>query len=172
MNHSTSIMNSEPTLSREYLQGLVQMKKQAEHARNVEGVVKDIARKITAAAATGASCYLYEIQSLAGLEAHMLTEATTAYRNAQSTLTAVYNIVQRPSEAMSPKEAMFLQTKQRQQDQLSLPPTLAPLSITPEDIVQALKLRCPGCDVSYQEIWVDIAPATRVLKEGVYISWE
>lgn len=142
-------MNSEETLSREYLQSLVQVKKGADHAHHLGGLVKGIMQKIGAAAATGASCYLYEMKNvLADLEARMLSDATQSYRNAQNLL------------------------QQHRHHELPLPPTLAPRSITPEDIIQLLKLKCPGCDISYEETWVDIAPATRVLKKGVYISWE
>ena len=47
-------MYFEETMSREYLQGLVQMKKQADHARHIDEYVKKIAHKIGAAASTGA----------------------------------------------------------------------------------------------------------------------
>ena len=45
-------MYFEETMSRDYLQGLVQMKKQADHARHVSEIVKDIMQKIGAVAAT------------------------------------------------------------------------------------------------------------------------
>lgn len=162
-------------MSRHYLQGLVQMKKQADHARHVSEIVKDIMQKIGAVAATGASCYLYEMPNLVGIQEKLLGEATNAYRGAQGILTRLHT-VQMPASHMSQEEMRMiqagLQARHLQQVQLPLPHTLRPLPITIDDFVEALKLKCPGCDVAHQESWVDTAPGTRVLKNGIYISWD
>jgi hypothetical protein len=50
-----------------------------------------------------------------------------------------------------------------------LPPP--PPTITNEDLVTAFKLKFPDCDVSYQEIWVEVNPTNRVLKKGIVIDW-
>lgn len=141
-------MYFEETMSREYLQGLVQMKKRAEHERHVGELVKGVMQKIGAAAATGATCYLYEMQNLVDVEARMNLIANQNFQHAQNILQV------------------------HQYPKLPFPPTLAPLPITMDDIVNALKLKCPGCYVTHQESWLDIAPSTRVLKKGIYISWE
>ncbi len=168
-------MYFEETMSRDYLQGLVQMKKQADHARHVSEIVKDIMQKIGAVAATSASCYLYEMPNLVGIQENLLGEATNAYRGAQGILTRVHT-VQMPASHMSQQEMRMIQQQQQarhlQQLQLPFPPILTPLPITMDDIVEALKLKCPGCDVAHQESWVDTAPGIRVLKNGIYISWE
>lgn len=166
-------------MSREYLQGLVQMKKQADHARHIEECVKKITQKIGAAAATGATCYLYEMKDLEALESQMRLEATLNFQNAHAILRCAPPKPPMNSPGMSSKEQhMKYQQWQyemnafNQQQPLPLPPTLAPLTITAGDIVQALKLKCPGCDVAHQESWVDTAPGMRVLKTCIYISWE
>jgi hypothetical protein len=154
-------MYFEETMSREYLRGLVQMKKRAEHERHLGELVKGVMQKIGAAAATGATCYLYEMQSLVDVEARMNLIANQNFQNAQNSLRCM------PSHWQNSLTGMPHHCKQ-----LSLPPSLAPLPITMDDIVNALKLKCPGCDVAHQESWVDTAPGTRVLKSGIYISWE
>ena len=166
-------MYFEETMSRDYLQGLVQMKKQADHARHVSEIVKDIMQKIGAVAATGASCYLYEMPNLVGIQERLLGEATNAYRGAQGILTRLHTVQIMPASHMS-QQYGHGQARQppSQQVQLPLPHTLTPLPITIDDFVEALKLKCPGCDVAHQESWVDTAPGTRVLKNGIYISWE
>ena len=170
-------MYFQETMSREYLQGLVQMKKQAAHAQYLDELVKHIAQKIGAAASTGATCYLYEMKDLEALQSQMRLDATLAYQNAQFVLTgqALAMNVQhhRTPNANDWKQVHQSLARQVVQHQpLPLPPTLAPLTITAGDIVEALKLKCPGCDVAHQESWVDTAPGTRVLKSGIYISWE
>ena len=172
-------MYFEETMSRDYLQGLVQMKKQADHARHVSEIVKKITQKIGAAASTGASCYLYEIKDLDAVESQMQLEATLNFQNVQAFLRCAPPKRPMNSPGISPKERLMnLQQWQYEMDafnnssQTLLPPTLAPLPITMDDIVEALKLKCPGCDVAHQESWVDTAPGTRVLKNGIYISWD
>jgi hypothetical protein len=172
-------MYFEETMSREYLQGLVQMKKQADHARHIDEYVKKIAQKIGAAASTGATCYLYEMKDLVDLESKMRAEATGNFQGAQAILRCEPPKPPIYTAGMTPKEEHF-QYQQwlnemnafNQYQPLPLPPTLAPLTIIAGDIVEALKLKCPGCDVAHQESWVDTAPGTRVLKSGIYISWE
>jgi hypothetical protein len=160
-------MYFEETMSREYLQGLVQMKKKADYERHVDGLVKKIMEKIGAAAATGATCYLYEIEpnTFGNIEAEMRLEATLNFQNAQSILTGVVG-----------KRTVVTQqhvTQHLQRLQGLLPPTLWPLPITHVDIVEALKLKCPGCNVSYMENWQGIhAPIYEDYhKRGIYISW-
>jgi len=40
-----------------------------------------------------------------------------------------------------------------------------------EDVMEAIKLKCPDCKVSLEETWVDTAMNTRTLKKGILIDW-
>jgi hypothetical protein len=43
--------------------------------------------------------------------------------------------------------------------------------ITNDDLISALQLKFPDCGISYQEIWIDTHPNTRILKKGILIDW-
>jgi hypothetical protein len=142
-------MYFEETMSRDYLRGLVDAKKQADHEYHLGEVVKDVTQKIGAAASTGASCYLYDFSQVAVRESQMRQDAINNYHTAQRTLSSNTTFT------------------------INLPPTLAPRPIIPHDVVEALKVKCPGCVVSYQENWVQSPqPNTQQLKRDIYISWE
>lgn len=40
-----------------------------------------------------------------------------------------------------------------------------------EDLIIAFQNKFPGCNVSYQETWVDTSANTRVLTKGILIDW-
>jgi predicted patatin/cPLA2 family phospholipase len=42
---------------------------------------------------------------------------------------------------------------------------------TSEELVELLQKKYPGCDVSYNEEWVDTNSSTRVLQKGIVIDW-
>lgn len=46
-----------------------------------------------------------------------------------------------------------------------------PPVITNDDLISAFNRRFPDCDISYQEIWVDVNSNNRVLKKGIVIDW-
>ena len=46
-----------------------------------------------------------------------------------------------------------------------------PPAITTDDLVSAFQKRFPDCNISYQEIWVDVNSNNRVLKKGIVIDW-
>jgi len=43
--------------------------------------------------------------------------------------------------------------------------------ISNADLISAFQKKFPDCSVSYQEVWVDINPTSRVLKQGITIDW-
>ena len=43
--------------------------------------------------------------------------------------------------------------------------------ITNDDLVSAFQRKFPDCDISYQEVWVDINSNNRVLRKGITIDW-
>jgi len=45
------------------------------------------------------------------------------------------------------------------------------IQITTDELVSALKIKFPDCDVSYEETWVEISPGNKVLKKGIVINW-
>ncbi len=50
----------------------------------------------------------------------------------------------------------------------SYPP---PYIVTPEDIVEGLKAKFPGCDIEFSEEWVDVRPGVREHRSGIKIDW-
>ena len=44
-------------------------------------------------------------------------------------------------------------------------------SITTHDLVAAFKQKYPDCDVYYEETWVEVNSANKVLKKGIVINW-
>lgn len=46
-----------------------------------------------------------------------------------------------------------------------------PPILTNNDLVITFQRKFPDCDVSYQEIWIDMSPTNRVLKKGIVIDW-
>jgi hypothetical protein len=43
--------------------------------------------------------------------------------------------------------------------------------VTPDDIVEGLRAKFPGCDVLHSEEWVDIGPDAQVRRKGIKIDW-
>jgi hypothetical protein len=43
--------------------------------------------------------------------------------------------------------------------------------ITNDDLISAFQRRFPDCDISYQEVWVDVNSNNRVLRKGITIDW-
>jgi disulfide oxidoreductase YuzD len=46
-----------------------------------------------------------------------------------------------------------------------------PSTITTDDLIAAFQRKFPDCDVSYQEIWVEVDATNRVLKKGIVVDW-
>jgi hypothetical protein len=46
-----------------------------------------------------------------------------------------------------------------------------PYDVTPDDIVEGLKERFPGCDISHSEEWIDVRPGVREHRKGILIDW-
>jgi hypothetical protein len=46
-----------------------------------------------------------------------------------------------------------------------------PIVATNEDLIVAFQNKFPGCNVSYQEAWIDTSANTRVLTKGILIDW-
>jgi hypothetical protein len=46
-----------------------------------------------------------------------------------------------------------------------------PYIVTPDDIVEGLRVKFPGCDVVHSEEWVDIGPDAQVRRKGIKIDW-
>lgn len=44
-------------------------------------------------------------------------------------------------------------------------------NIPVEELVPLLNQKFPGCQVSYQETWVQSEPGIRILKKGIIIDW-
>lgn len=47
----------------------------------------------------------------------------------------------------------------------------AAYQVTPEDIVEGLKVKYPGCDVEFSEEWVETRPGVREHRSGIKIDW-
>ena len=43
--------------------------------------------------------------------------------------------------------------------------------VTPDDIVEGLKAKFPGCDVEFNEEWVETRPGVREHRSGIKIDW-
>lgn len=43
--------------------------------------------------------------------------------------------------------------------------------LTQEELVEELRIRFPGCNVSFKELWVDTRILTKELKRGYVIDW-
>lgn len=43
--------------------------------------------------------------------------------------------------------------------------------VTPNDIVEGLKVKYPGCDVEFSEEWVETRPGVREQRSGIRIDW-
>jgi hypothetical protein len=43
--------------------------------------------------------------------------------------------------------------------------------LTDAELVAGFFTRFPGCNIYYQEDWVESGPTTRVLKKGIVIDW-
>jgi hypothetical protein len=43
--------------------------------------------------------------------------------------------------------------------------------VTPDDIVEGLKAKYPGCDVEFSEEWVETRPGVREHRSGIRIDW-
>lgn len=43
--------------------------------------------------------------------------------------------------------------------------------VTPDDIVEGLRVKFPGCDVVHSEEWVDVRPGVREHRKGILIDW-
>lgn len=48
---------------------------------------------------------------------------------------------------------------------------VTPHVITNKDLISAFEKKFPGCDISYQENWIDIDSNKKVLKKGIVIDW-
>jgi hypothetical protein len=46
-----------------------------------------------------------------------------------------------------------------------------PYIVTPDDIVEGLRAKFPGCDVVHSEEWVDVRPGVREHRKGILIDW-
>ena len=43
--------------------------------------------------------------------------------------------------------------------------------VTPDDIIEGLRAKFPGCDVRHLEEWVDVSPGLREHRKGILIDW-
>jgi hypothetical protein len=43
--------------------------------------------------------------------------------------------------------------------------------VTPDDIIDGLKVKFPGCDLEFSEEWVDVRPGVREHRAGIRIDW-
>ena len=43
--------------------------------------------------------------------------------------------------------------------------------LSTEELIAELRIRFPGCNVSFQEVWVDTRILTKELKRGFVIDW-
>jgi hypothetical protein len=43
--------------------------------------------------------------------------------------------------------------------------------VTPDDIIDGLKAKYPGCDIEFSEEWVETRPGVRVHRSGIRIEW-
>jgi hypothetical protein len=43
--------------------------------------------------------------------------------------------------------------------------------VTPDDIVEGLKSKFPGCDIEFSEEWVETRPGVREHRSGIRIDW-
>jgi hypothetical protein len=156
-------MENQPILTREYLQGMVAMKKKELREQYIGQLVESILHRIRAAASTGATCYLYDSSGISSIEQQMQGQAQNTFRNNQQNL------------GINPYENRKVSVHPNSIIPAPLPAMLAPSPITNADLVEALKVKCPGCYVDYQEQWVNIEVGpgreTRELKKGIYIDW-
>jgi hypothetical protein len=47
----------------------------------------------------------------------------------------------------------------------------AAYEVTPDDLVEGLRAKFPGCDVVHSEEWVDVRPGVREHRKGILIDW-
>jgi hypothetical protein len=50
----------------------------------------------------------------------------------------------------------------------TFPPEYIP---TADDMIQGFKIKFPGCDVSYTEVWEETKPGVKTQKKGILIDW-
>jgi hypothetical protein len=43
--------------------------------------------------------------------------------------------------------------------------------VTPDDMIDGLKAKFPGCDLEFSEEWVETRPGVRVHRSGIRIEW-
>jgi hypothetical protein len=43
--------------------------------------------------------------------------------------------------------------------------------VTPDDLIEGLRVKFPGCDISHSEEWIDVRPGVREHRKGILIDW-
>jgi hypothetical protein len=43
--------------------------------------------------------------------------------------------------------------------------------ISSNEFIDEFKIKFPGCDISYEETWIDVNQTTRVLNKNIVIDW-
>ncbi len=43
--------------------------------------------------------------------------------------------------------------------------------VTPDDLIEGLRVKFPGCEISHSEEWIDVRPGVREHRKGILIDW-
>ena len=133
---------AQQTFSREYLQGIPNKNKK----NTINQIIQQHIAAIQQAANTGKSSY------------------TVCLTNPQTTqiLGNYYNILI-PNEHRQYIDKFGRHKTSNLEDLNSL--------ISRNEYIDEFKIKFPGCDISYEEAWLDVNQTTRVLNHNIIIDW-
>lgn len=78
------------------------------------------------------------------------------------------NIVQNVQTAAAAGDTSYMFVVPKAERPNCYPP---PYVVTPDDILEGLKAKFPGCDIEFTEEWVETRPGVRVHRSGIRIDW-
>jgi hypothetical protein len=159
--------------SRQYLQGLPEMKRrerrEQEFKQQLDRLFQLISNPVMAAAELGETKYLYDMKPWIQeqQELHRGRFQQQHQQEVQQLMMLGRN------EQITRKEQQFNQQMQAYHNDQALLAALAPPAPRPayDELLAALKEKFPGCDVSFQEGWVEIRQGVKELKKGILIDW-
>ena len=164
---------SSQTYSRQYLQGLPEMKqrerREKELKEQLDRLFHQISNPVMAAAELGETKYLYDMRPW------------MQQQQQQQHMRLQQQHQQEVQQLMLLDRTVDISTKQQKFDaqmqayQRSQKGGIYENLVAPEDrsyeLLAGLKEKFPDCTVSFQEDWVETRKDMRVLKKGILIDW-